>query len=124
MPRCTINSDTAAAAIIVGQNDLFRAEIRKPTKTIPGRVVLSHQLRMANTFFIQMALEAIIDAVNADPTPDPHSEQDCGAISIMDDRVVWKIDLMAADHHAYRAEDRPDLKRTWRVLTIKMDGER
>ena len=124
MPRCTINSDTAATAIIVGQNDLFRAEIRKSTKTIPGRVVLSHRLRMANNPFIRMAMESVIDATHADPMPDPHSERDCGKIGIMDERIVWKIDLMAADHRAYRASDRTDLKRTWRVLTVKMEGER
>ena len=124
MHRYTINSDTDAAKIIVEQNNRFRYEICKSKKTIPGRVVLSHQLRMANNHFIQMAMEAIIEAVHPDPTPDPHSEQDCGAITVMDDRVVWQIDLMATDHHAYRAKDRPDLKRTWRVLTVKMDGER
>jgi len=124
MPRCTINSDPAAANVIALQNDLFRSEIRKAKKTVPGRVVLSHRLRMANNPFIRMAMEAVIDAAHADPVPDPHSERDCGKIGIMDETLVWKIDLMAADHRAYRTGDRTDLQRTWRVLTVRMDGER
>lgn len=124
MPRCIINPDPAAAKVIALQNDLFRSEIRKSKKTVPGRVVLSHRLRMANNHFIQIAMESIIDAVHADPVPDPHSEQDCGAITIMDDKLVWQIDLMAADHRAYLVRDRTDLQRTWRVLTVKMEGER
>lgn len=125
MPRCTINSDTDAVKIIVEQNDRFRSEIltTKP-KTVPGRLTFSPRVRMMDPEFIDALLLGLGHAWNAHPLADPHSERDYGEFTVRDQKLVWQIDLMAADHRAYVASDRTDLERTWRVLTVKVAGER
>lgn len=125
MPHCTVNSDTDAVKIIVEQNDRFRSEIltTKP-QTVPGRLVLSPSVRMLDPEFIDTIMLGLGHAWNAHPLADPHSERDCGTFTVRGEQFVWQIDLMATDHRAYVASDRPDLKRTWRVLTVKVAGER
>ena len=122
MNRRTINSDTNEAETVAGQNDLFRREMLRDEKTIPGKTVTTPGVVALGPDFVLAAMLAVASYDGFTEPNDPHGERDFGAFDIVGEKLFWKIDLYDTEYR-YGTVERANLGCTMRVLTIMLRSE-
>ena len=97
-------------------NDRLRAHL------IGGQIMITHGVQVLGAEFRVACLQAVQDFTAFDEDDDPYGEHDFAAVSVMGQRVFWKIDYYDQALE-FASPDPSDPAVTTRVLTIMLADE-
>ena len=101
-------------------NDMFRSG--KSEIEIPGKVVMTNGVSSMGEEAVQKIIEAVQSFNNFTPENDPYGEHDFGKIIYDETSIYFKIDYYDPSLQ-YHSEDKTDLEKTVRVMTIMLASE-
>ena len=99
-------------------NDAFR----RGDQQIPGRVVMTSGISALGDADVQAILAKVQDFDDFTEANDPYKEHDFGNFMYNGEKFFWKIDYYDPSLQ-YFSEDKSDLSKTVRVLTIMFASE-
>jgi len=116
--------DLTRADAIAAKNDAFRRSIvNGKTKGVPpGQFFASQGVMAKGPIFQRFALLSVATQTTFDTDNDPYAEHDFGTVTVLGEKVFWKIDLYDPALEG-GTEDPLDDKKTFRVLTICFPSE-
>ncbi|MEM7242329.1 MAG: DUF3768 domain-containing protein [Pseudomonadota bacterium] len=124
-----MDEKTENKAVIASQNDRFREALTDFKKHmicmgqgIFGKTVFTPMVAELYDQKRQAILTKIANTSAFDPENDPYGEHDFGSVTLFDQTYFWKIDLYDQNFQ-YGSEQRDDLTKTRRVLTIMHSSE-
>ena len=101
-------------------NDMFRSG--QSEIEIPGRIVMTHGVAALGEEAVQEVLQKVRDFNDFKKDNDPYGEHDFGKIMHNDEAFYFKLDYYDPNLQ-YHSEDKTDLEKTVRVMTIMLVTE-
>jgi hypothetical protein len=103
---------------IADQNDKFRSG----QSAIPGRIVVTSSINALPVEEIEEILQKVKEYDSFTEDNDPYGEHDFGRFSHNEQTFLWKIDYFDPTLQ-FHSEDKEDISKTVRVLTIMYSHE-
>ena len=115
-PRRRRTADATRRALVRRLNDHLRRY------WLGGRVMVTVGVSALGPRFLEAALAAVAAFDGFDRDDDPHGEHDFGALTVMGERLLWKVDYYDAAMTG-GSPDPADPSVTTRVLTVMLAHE-
>lgn len=105
---------------IADANDLFRSA--QTEIEIPGKVVMTSTISNLGETEVQAIMAKVQSFNDFTPENDPYGEHDFGSVVHDGEKIFWKIDYYDPSLQ-YLSEDKTDLEKTVRILTVMFASE-